>query len=84
VILPTDLNCMGYVAPAAIGAKARLLRSLRAGAFMMTCMGILTAAINNFGVVYCVFHDSAALPRPCRRPLRGWMDFAWRRCEVIG
>jgi acetolactate synthase-1/2/3 large subunit len=62
VILPTDFNCMGYAVPAAIGAKLACPgRSVQAivgdGAFMMTCMEILTAATNNLGVVYYVFND---------------------------
>jgi acetolactate synthase I/II/III large subunit len=62
VILPTDFNCMGYAVPAAIGAKLALPeRSVQAivgdGAFMMTCMEILTAASNNLGIVYYVFND---------------------------
>jgi acetolactate synthase-1/2/3 large subunit len=62
VILPTDFNCMGYAVPAAIGAKLALPgRSVQAivgdGAFMMTCMEILTASSNNLGVVYYVFND---------------------------
>ena len=60
VILPTD--CMGYAVPAAIGAKLACPdRAVQAivgdGAFMMTCMEILTAATNNLGVVYYVFND---------------------------
>ena len=62
VILPTDFNCMGYAVPAAIGAKLACPdRSVQAivgdGAFMMTCMEILTATSNNLGVVYYVFND---------------------------
>jgi acetolactate synthase I/II/III large subunit len=62
VILPTDFNCMGYAVPAAIGAKLACPdRSVQAivgdGAFMMTCMEILTAASNDLGVVYYVFND---------------------------
>lgn len=62
VILPTDFNCMGYAVPAAIGAKLACPdRAVQAivgdGAFMMTCMEILTAATNNLGVVYYVFND---------------------------
>jgi len=62
VILPTDFNCMGYAVPAAIGAKLALPdRMVQAivgdGAFMMTCMEIVTAASNNLGVVYYVFND---------------------------
>ncbi len=62
VILPTDFNCMGYAVPAAIGAKlAYPGRTVQAivgdGAFMMTCMEILTAATNGLGVIYYVFND---------------------------
>jgi len=62
VILPTDFNCMGYAVPAAIGAKlACPERTVQAivgdGAFMMTCMEILTATTNNLGIVYYVFND---------------------------
>jgi acetolactate synthase-1/2/3 large subunit len=62
VILPTDFNCMGYAVPAAIGAKlACPERSVQAivgdGAFMMTCMEIVTAASNALGIVYYVFND---------------------------
>ena len=62
VILPTDFNCMGYAVPAAIGAKLACPdRSVQTivgdGAFLMTCMEILTAASNDLGVVYYVFND---------------------------
>ncbi|WP_024510782.1 thiamine pyrophosphate-binding protein [Bradyrhizobium sp. ARR65] len=62
VILPTDFNCMGYAVPAAIGAKLAFPdRSVQAivgdGAFMMTCMEILTAVSNGLGIVYYVFND---------------------------
>src|ERR1700759_3044801 len=62
VILPTDFNCMGYAVPAAIGAKLACPdRSVQTivgdGAFMMTCMEILTASSNNLGIVYYVFND---------------------------
>lgn len=62
VILPTDFNCMGYAVPAAIGAKlVQPSRTVQAivgdGAFLMTCMEILTAASNALGIVYYVFHD---------------------------
>ena len=62
VILPTDFNCMGYAVPAAIGAKLAFPeRTVQAivgdGAFLMTCMEILTATSNNLGVVYYVFND---------------------------
>jgi acetolactate synthase-1/2/3 large subunit len=62
VILPTDFNCMGYAVPAAIGAKLacpdRTVQTIVGdGAFMMTCMEILTASTNNLGIVYYVFND---------------------------
>ncbi|HAL39489.1 MAG TPA: acetolactate synthase large subunit [Polaromonas sp.] len=62
VILPTDFNCMGYAVPAAIGAKlshpGRLVQTIVGdGAFLMTCMEILTATSNHLGVIYYVFHD---------------------------
>ncbi|MBA3903039.1 MAG: acetolactate synthase large subunit [Rhodocyclaceae bacterium] len=62
LIVPTDFNCMGYAVPAAIGAKiARPEREVFAivgdGAFMMTCMEIVTAAMQGLGVVFYVFHD---------------------------
>ncbi|MGN6776707.1 thiamine pyrophosphate-binding protein, partial [Rhizobium sp.] len=62
VILPTDFNCMGYAVPAAIGAKLACPdRTVQAivgdGAFMMTCMEILTASSNHLGIVYYVFND---------------------------
>jgi acetolactate synthase-1/2/3 large subunit len=62
VILPTDFNCMGYAVPAAIGAKLAFPdRSVQAivgdGAFMMTCMEIVTAASNALGIIYYVFND---------------------------
>src|ERR1700744_2462594 len=62
VILPTDFNCMGYAVPAAIGAKLAcpdhsVPTIVGDGAFMMTCMEILTASTNNLGIVYYVFND---------------------------
>ncbi len=62
VILPTDFNCMGYAVPAAIGAKLahpgrRVQAIVGDGAFMMTCMEILTATANRLGIVYYVFKD---------------------------
>jgi acetolactate synthase-1/2/3 large subunit len=62
VILPTDFNCMGYAVPAAIGAKLsqpdRLVQTIVGdGAFLMTCMEILTATTNRLGVIYYIFHD---------------------------
>ena len=62
VILPTDFNCMGYAVPAAIGAKLAFPQLpvntiVGDGAFLMTCMEILTASANALGIVYYVFHD---------------------------
>jgi acetolactate synthase-1/2/3 large subunit len=62
LIVPTDFNCMGYAVPAAIGAKiARPGREVFSivgdGAFMMTCMEIVTAAREELGIVFYVFHD---------------------------
>ncbi len=61
-ILPTDFNCMGYCVPATIGAKfanpsKQVIGIVGDGAFLMTCMEILTASMNKLGVVYFVFHD---------------------------
>ncbi len=61
-ISPTDFNCMGYCVPAAIGAKLanpdnQVVGIVGDGAFLMTCMEILTASTHNAGVVYFVFHD---------------------------
>jgi acetolactate synthase-1/2/3 large subunit len=62
LIVPTDFNAMGYAVPAAIGAKlARPDREVFAvvgdGAFMMTCMEIVTAVTLRLAIVYYVFHD---------------------------
>lgn len=61
-ISPSDFNCMGYCVPAAIGAKIanpekKVAGIVGDGAFLMTCMEILTAATLNAGIVYFVFHD---------------------------
>jgi acetolactate synthase-1/2/3 large subunit len=62
VILPTDFNAMGYAVPAAMGAKlVHPRREVAAivgdGAFLMTCMEIITAVSLQLGIVYYVFHD---------------------------
>jgi acetolactate synthase-1/2/3 large subunit len=62
LIVPTDFNCMGYAVPAAIGARLACPdRSVVAivgdGAFMMTCMEIVTAVMHRLGIVFYVFHD---------------------------
>ena len=61
-ICPSDFNCMGYCVPAAIGAKLanpgkQVVGIVGDGAFLMTCMEILTATSENLGVVYFVFYD---------------------------
>jgi len=64
LIVPTDFNCMGYAVPAAIGAKlacpAREVAAIVGdGAFMMTGMEIVTAALHRLGILFVVFHDGA-------------------------
>jgi acetolactate synthase I/II/III large subunit len=59
---PTDFNCMGYCVPAAIGAKLANPRRPVAGivgdgGFLMTGLELLTASVENLGVVLFVFHD---------------------------
>ncbi len=61
-ICPTDFNCMGYCVPAVIGAKLanpdkQVVGIVGDGAFLMTCMEILTAATENLNVAYFVFYD---------------------------
>ncbi|MCB1190529.1 MAG: thiamine pyrophosphate-binding protein [Leptospiraceae bacterium] len=61
-ISPTDFNCMGYCVPAVIGAKLanpekQVVGVVGDGAFLMTCMEILTASVHKLGVVYFVFND---------------------------
>ncbi len=62
LIVPTDFNAMGYAVPAAIGAKLacpenEVFAIVGDGAFMMTCMEIVTAAMQGLAIVYYVFHD---------------------------
>ena len=62
MISPTDFNCMGYAAPATIGAKLanpdkQVVGVIGDGAFMMTCMEIVTAANLGIGAVFAVFND---------------------------
>jgi acetolactate synthase-1/2/3 large subunit len=61
-ISPTDFNCMGYCAPAAIGAKLAnpdkmVTAIIGDGAFLMTGMEVLTAVTNNLGIMFFIFHD---------------------------
>jgi len=62
LISPTDFNCMGYCVPATIATKlanpeSQVCAIVGDGAFMMTCMEILTASMNELGAVFFVFHD---------------------------
>lgn len=62
VISPTDFNCMGYAVPATIGAKLvnpdkQVAGVIGDGAFMMTCMEIVTAANRGIGALFIVFND---------------------------
>ncbi len=64
LIVPTDFNAMGYAVPAAIGAKLacperEVFAIVGDGAFMMTCMELVTAAMHGLPIVYYVFHDGA-------------------------
>lgn len=61
-ISPTDFNCMGYCVPASIGAKLahrnkQVVGIVGDGAFLMTCMELLTAATHKLGVVQFIFND---------------------------
>jgi acetolactate synthase-1/2/3 large subunit len=61
-ISPTDFNAMGYCVPAAIGTKLanpdkQVLGIVGDGAFMMTCMELVTASHNQLGLVMTVFND---------------------------
>ena len=61
-ISPTDFNAMGYCVPAAIGTKLanpdkQVLGIVGDGAFMMTCMELVTASRNQLGLVMTVFND---------------------------
>lgn len=61
-ISPTDFNCMGFCIPASIGIKLsnpdkQVVAIVGDGAFLMTCMELLTAATNKLGLMVFVFHD---------------------------
>ncbi len=61
-ISPTDFNCMGFCIPATIGTKLsnpdkQVVAIVGDGAFLMTCMELLTAATNKLGIMVFVFHD---------------------------
>lgn len=62
LLVPTDFNAMGYAVPASIGAKLsqpqqEVFAIVGDGAFMMTCMEIVTAVTHGLGIVFYVFHD---------------------------
>ena len=61
-ISPTDFNCMGYCVPAAIGTKLanpdkQVVGIVGDGAFLMTCMELVTATNNELGLIISVFND---------------------------
>src|SRR5262249_15905887 len=62
MISPTDFNCMGYCVPATIATKLvhadkQVVGVVGDGAFMMTGLEILTAAMHKIGAVFFIFHD---------------------------
>ncbi len=85
LISPTDFNCMGYCVPATIATKLahpdkQVCAIVGDGAFMMTAMEILTAAMNQLGAVFFVFHDGelAQISQFQELPLK------YKTCTVIG
>ncbi len=61
-VSPTDFNCMGYATPAAIGTKLvhpdnQVVGIVGDGAFLMTCMELLTASNLNIAPMIFVFND---------------------------
>ncbi len=61
-ISPTDFNCMGYCVPAVIGAQLANPQALVCGivgdgAFLMTCMELITAVSMNMAPILFVFSD---------------------------
>lgn len=61
-VSPTDYNCMGYAVPATIAAKLgnpdrQVVGIIGDGAFLMTCMELMTAAELGVGAVFTVFSD---------------------------
>ena len=85
LISPTDYNCMGYCVPATIATKLanpdrQVCAIVGDGAFMMTALEILTAAMNQIGAVFFVFHDGelAQISQFQYIPLK------YKTCTVIG
>jgi len=77
LIVPTDFNAMGYAVPAAIGAQLaqperETIAIVGDGAFLMTCMEIVTAVSLQLGIIYYVFHDGelAQIAQAQRLPYR--------------
>lgn len=61
-ISPTDFNCMGYAVPGAISTQLafpakQVVAVVGDGAFMMTCMELVTATANHLYPIIFVFHD---------------------------
>jgi len=61
-ISPSDFNCMGYCVPATIAAKLNnpdkeVVGIVGDGAFMMTCMEIITATNLGLSPVFFIFND---------------------------
>jgi len=61
-IAPTDFNCMGYGVPATIATKLthkdkNVVGIVGDGAFLMTCMELITAAKYGIAPIICVFND---------------------------
>lgn len=84
-ISPTDFNCMGYCVPAAIATKLahpenEVIAIVGDGAFMMTCMELITATSNNIAPMVFVFHDGelGQISQLQAVPLK------YKTCSVIG
>jgi acetolactate synthase-1/2/3 large subunit len=84
-ISPTDFNCMGYCVPGTIGVKLshpdkQVCAIVGDGAFMMTALEILTATMNELGIVFFVFHDGelAQISQFQALPLKD------KTCSIIG
>ena len=61
-ISPTDFNCMGYCVPACISTQLanpdkQVVAIVGDGAFMMTCMELLTATTYKLAPIVFVFND---------------------------
>ncbi len=62
MISPTDFNCMGYAVPATIATKLAnpeqtVVGIIGDGAFLMTCMEIITATEQQLGAIFMIFND---------------------------